>query len=130
MPEETTKYQKEWNEFRTGKMVAYTIPLLVFFVLTAITVAIASLFGINDLLSKLILIPLVPTAILALWTWGRVRYWKCPRCGDLFDYTGRGWWRSCRNCKLPKYYGSSWYQDTWSPDMGREMADKIKKGEM
>lgn len=129
MPEETNKYQKEWDEFRTVKVVAHTIPLLVFIVLTAISIAITSWFGI-DYPPSLILIPLIPTAILALWTWGRVRNWKCPRCGERFDYTGRGWRRSCRNCKLPKYYGSYWYQDNWGPDMGREVADKIEKGEM
>ncbi|HEX8196980.1 MAG TPA: hypothetical protein VF571_12385 [Pyrinomonadaceae bacterium] len=111
MSEETTKYQKEWEEYRRkrNKMLFSFFSIFLFVAFPAL---ILNLFGITAKVGSGF-----EVLIFVIWaTWYLISMknfhnWKCPRCNDYF-FTYSFWITSpilldkCRNCGLSKYDGS------------------------
>jgi hypothetical protein len=127
MPEETAKYQKEWDDYKERKasgclvvlpivplilLLRYFLPEMPDYVGGILFVAFAFFVFISLLFDK--------------------GGWKCPRCGQMFDYRRRriAPSKKCINCKLPVYYGSSYFYDYWGTEKGSDWAQKIKEGKL
>ena len=127
MPEEIAKYQKEWDEYKEGNSLGClsVLILIPLFLLLRhfLPPQMSDYFGI-------ILFIAIGFGIL-ISIFSQKEGWKCPRCGQLFDYAERIVpTKKCIHCELPIYYGSSHFYDYWGTEKGNDLAQKIKEGEL
>lgn len=126
MSEETTKYQKEWDEFRkTDRSGCIVLLLALPFVVLALFLSSAYpqfSYYLNIITIVFIALPMVYLTYSA-YKGDRP---KCPRCGSYFDNYKPMAVKFCVQCGLPKYYGSSYYYDLWSEAEAGEMAEMVK----
>jgi uncharacterized C2H2 Zn-finger protein len=103
--------------------------LIVRFFLTAAIARFKAMLGVD----------LMPVALISagVVTMAAVIYsslWRCPRCNKLFgavdgfDALIRKAWsvKQCRNCRLPKYYGSKYFTDYWGTEKPKNLVSESK----
>jgi hypothetical protein len=117
MENEKYPYQKEWEEYKKRQKVFWLvflcfIPFILLFRL--IGNLFQSLTSSGDIGSLGFIVFGIVWTICGI----RLQYWKCPQCGKAFHT--KWYWNNilsskCLHCKLPKYEGSTFYNDgLWS----------------
>jgi hypothetical protein len=111
MESEKYPYQNEWEEYKRRQKTFWLVFLgFIPFILLINGVS-------NELFGKFpsgYEIGLVGFVIAWSICSIRFQYWKCPNCGKSFH---RKWWwtnifsSKCLHCKLPKYEGSTFYNN-------------------
>lgn len=123
MPEETTKYQKEWDSYKQGNSLGCLIALIippVFLLLRYFLPELPDYFG------GILFIAFVFAVYISIFF--DKGGWKCPRCGNAFDYGTRiAPAKKCVDCSLPVYYGSSYFYDYWGTEQGNDLARKTRE---
>ncbi len=110
MSEETTKYQQQCENYQDDKgkgclMAVIALPILV----TAVYIS----RNFPDLSNTVILGIFITIGIFAFFSFYKGNF-KCPRCKENFDYIKTNTpTDKCINCKLPIFYGSSYFFDYW-----------------
>jgi hypothetical protein len=111
MSEETTKYQKEWEDYKNRRKMFWLFFVLFIPFFALLSLLFSKLFGTYTVGS--VPIAFIFLGIVFVILINKLRYWKCPHCGKPFFRT---WWENnltdkCIHCDLPKYYGSSFYRE-------------------
>lgn len=123
MSEEIIKYQREWEHYQDKKgqgclMAIFILPVLgtlVYISRNFLHYSNAALFGIVVTFGIL--------AVIYFFTGG----FKCPRCKSNFDYKKTNTpTEKCINCKLPIFYGSSYFLDYWGTERGNTLVEENK----
>ena len=125
MSEETTKYQKAWDEFQDIDGFGCLIGLIIL-PLFALAIYISKNYPVYENAVMITVVIIFSVSAILSFLNGRGR---CPRCKKYFDYFRRENVSKCVNCKLPIYYGSSRFYDFWGTEQGNELAEKVKKEE-
>jgi hypothetical protein len=125
-------YEKEWKDYKLRKF----LPFLGFFVWMVVVICAALVSPITGRMNRdlgfspgLIIFVLVTTGVALATLYSSL--WRCPRCKKYFGaadgldiFTKKAWRATrCRNCTLPRFYGSSFFVEYW----GKEAADKFKE---
>jgi hypothetical protein len=103
--------------------------LIVSFFFTAAMDRLERLVGVSPMLIVFILVGVVTMAAMIYSS-----LWRCPRCkkffaaADGFDLLIRKAWKAkrCRNCQLPKYYGSKHFTDYWGPEKAGVLSQRVE----
>ncbi|HLL99617.1 MAG TPA: hypothetical protein VK400_01065 [Pyrinomonadaceae bacterium] len=126
MPEEISKYQTEWDDYKEGNSLGC---LLVLIIVPLILLLRYFLPQMPDYFSVILFI--VFAFVIFISNFSENDGWKCPRCRQRFDYRKRIVpTKKCVECKLPIYYGSSHFYDYWGTEKGNDLARKIKEGNL
>jgi hypothetical protein len=120
--DENLKFEADWLEYRKRRNHHYlacgSIVLFVIFVriLTYFSTTIfKDCFTCENVMASIYLLVIASYLVLNLVTMARFNTWKCPKCKEQF-FAFSFWVSSpvmmdnCHNCKLPKYYSSSFYK--------------------
>jgi hypothetical protein len=126
MSEETTKYQKEWDTIKARKadgciVAMFLIPII------AVGIYIARNYPDyqNAITTGFVLVFLV-FALISLYSESSSTF-DCPQCSLNFDRHIRTFpTNKCIHCKLPIYYGSSYFFDYWGREEGNRLSQEIK----
>ena len=136
-PSHSCRYESNWRDYRLRTFLLFAGfliwigALIVSFFFTAAIDRLEKLVGVSPMLIVLILAGLVTMAAV---TYSNL--WRCPRCKKFFaaidalDALIRRAWliKQCRNCQLPKYYGSKYFTDYWGTEKADEFSQRIKNG--
>lgn len=123
MPEETSKYQKEWDGYKERKSLGCLIALIIIPVFLLLRYFLPQL---PDYFGGILFVAFVFAVFISMFFKG---FWKCPRCGHAFDYGKRTVpAKKCIECNLPLYYGSSYFYDYWGSEQGNDLTRKIREG--
>jgi hypothetical protein len=131
------QYEDSWRDFRqrTALLFAGVLiwlgALIVWFFLKPAIAKFEELVGVSPMPIVLILVALVTMAAVIY-----SNFWACPRCKKLFAAADgfnavitKAWLvKRCRNCRLPKYYGSKYFTAYWGPEKAEEFSQRIKNG--
>jgi hypothetical protein len=126
MPEEITKYQKEWDERRQSN----SLGCLILLIIVPLFLLLRNFFTrLPDYFSVIFFIAFMLALLISMFF--DKGGWKCPRCGQDFDYRRRMVpTKKCIECSLPIYYGSSHFYDYWGSERGNDLAQKVKEGKL
>jgi hypothetical protein len=132
VPEETTKYQNEWDELRRRRKNGVIVTLIIFPLIAVLIFVSRNYPDMRTVINSVSPYVVVPVWLAVLIFALLGKHWKCPRCGNDYHYHyGANVWkhrRACRNCRLPLYYGSSKFYDYWGRDAGLDLAGRVKNG--
>jgi hypothetical protein len=132
MSDETTKYQKEWDAFKDQQAngcLTGVIFVISFIIVSTITTNYPQYAKISSgVLIGIFLVLFVNYFYKQL----AGKNWKCPRCKSEYDdrYLRRRKYIECLNCRLPLYYGSSYFYDQWGTEQGKILAKQITEGKL
>lgn len=126
--DETTKYQKEWDDYKNQQADGCLIGifLVVAFIITSVisrNYPDYEKFFIGIFVGLFFIV-----FVYHFYKYIFGKYWKCPRCTKVYYYPNR--WdtdNKCRSCNLPKYYGSSYFYDQWGTEQGKDFAKRIEE---
>lgn len=124
MATEEYQFQKAWDRYKIQQSLGcFSIIIIVgvIFTLKQIPAYYSQIFGILFFLFLLICVA---------WYFYK-GFWKCPHCKKDFKKYWKGSGmpsKYCENCKLPIYYGSSYFFDYWGMEKGKELIEKIEQG--
>ncbi len=116
------KFESEWREYRKRRNQYYLafglIPLYLIFIGIfdyLLTMILEKPSNYENVLSSLYFLIISSYFFLVLVTLARFNTWKCPNCNEQFFafsfwVTSPTMMKNCENCKLPKFYGSSFYK--------------------
>jgi len=129
--EETTKYQKEWEDYTDRQINSWLIGIC-FVIIFVVLIIITRKYPVDEKIGEtIVILGFVIGILYSLYRFVTGKYWKCPRCKEVYYYPSR--WRTdnkCRSCNLPKYYGSSYFYDQWGTEQGKDFAKQIEDGKL
>lgn len=124
-------YQKEWKDYRKRKNI-FILSFLAYFPIMILLMYLSGyLFGTSKFIGiDLNLVYFVGYLIFFGFCGFRFQLWKCPSCRKSFQ--SKWWWHNifsskCLHCKLPKYFGSTYFEQSWGTEKAKELIEKEKQ---
>ncbi|MCU1289372.1 MAG: hypothetical protein JWN60_1601 [Acidobacteria bacterium] len=123
MSEEIKKYQRQWEHYQDKKGQGCLMAIIILPALGALVYisrnfphySSEALFG--------IIVVFGISAVVYFY----MENFKCPRCKMNFDYRKTNTpTEKCINCKLPIFYGSSYFFDYWGMERGSNLIEENK----
>jgi hypothetical protein len=107
-------YQKDWEEYKRRQKAFWLVFLGYIPFMFLFNVVLADLFRVFSFGENVSFFCFIVFGVVWIICGIRLQYWKCPQCRNSFH--AKWWWRNifsskCLHCKLPKYEGSSFYND-------------------
>jgi predicted RNA-binding Zn-ribbon protein involved in translation (DUF1610 family) len=139
MENEQYPYQDEWDEYSFRKALIVLTFVIAMPLVIAAGLIFKTIFGDNrEIIKNIVLVLFGVAAASIVFCVFRYVLWRCPRCKKYFRH--EIWLDAlsrrtesptqCKNCGLPKYYGSSFFYDYWGTEQGDDLSRRIMEGKL
>lgn len=128
MSEETTKYQKEWDDYTDRQINTWLVGICFVIIFVVLVIVVRKYPAYEKIGEAFVILTIVGWILYGLYCLVTDNYWKCPRCQEIYYFPNS--WKTnnkCQNCNLPKYYDSSYFYGKWGTERGKDLAKQIEE---